>query len=127
MDFLMDKLFNEIISIDGIIGVILINNNNSVEYKKFSDFSIKFNNDFDKFIQNSLNFDVLKSVFDLSNENLLIFDDLRLYVKKIVNNYLIVAMKLYVPMSLIRLNCQILEPQLEKKLIGTKKFKFFSK
>lgn len=123
----MDKLFNEIISIDGIIGVILINNSNLVEYKKFSDFSIKYNSEFDKFVQNSINFEILKSVFDLSNENLLIFDDLRLYVKKILNNYLIVAMKLYVPMSLIRLNCQILEPQLEKKLTGVKKFKFFSK
>jgi len=123
----MDKLFNEIISIDGIIGVILINNNNIVDYKKFSDISFKYNNDFDKFIQNSMNFDILKKVFDLSNENLLIYDDLRLYVKKILNSYLLVAMKLYVPMSLIRLNCQILEPQLEKRLVSVKKFKFFSK
>lgn len=122
----MDKLFKEIISIDGIIGIILINNNNSVEYKKFSDFSVKFNNEFDKFIISSINFDILKDVFDLSNENLLIYDDLRLYVKKIFNSYLLVAMKLYVPMSLIRLNCQILEPELEKKL-NVKKFKFFSK
>lgn len=127
MDFLMDKLFNEIISIDGIIGVILINNNKLVEYKKFSDFSIKYNNEFDKFFQNSIDFDILKDIFDLSNESLLIYEDLRLYIKKILNNYLIVAMKLYVPMSLIRLNCQILEPQLEKKLAGSKKFKFFSK
>jgi len=123
----MDKLFNEIISIDGIIGVILINNSNIVDYKKFSDISFKYNNDFDKFIQNSINFDILKKVFDLSNENLLIYDDLRLYVKKILNSYLLVAMKLYVPMSLIRLNCQILEPQLEKRLVSVKKFKFFSK
>lgn len=123
----MDKLFNEIISIDGIIGVILINNNKLVEYKKFSDFSIKYNKEFDKYFQNSIDFDILKDVFDLSNESLLIYEDLRLYIKKILNNYLIVAMKLYVPMSLIRLNCQILEPQLEKKLVGSKKFKFFSK
>lgn len=123
----MDKLFNEIISIDGIIGVLLINNSNLIEYKKFSNFSNKYSNDIDKYIKNSLNFEVFKNVFDSSNENLLIFDDLRLYVKKILNTYLIVAMKLYVPMSLIRLNCQILEPQLEKKLVGVKKFKFFSK
>ncbi|MFA6010565.1 MAG: hypothetical protein WC799_11335 [Desulfobacteraceae bacterium] len=123
----MDKLFNEIISIDGIIGVIIINNSNIVDYKKFSDISFKNTNDFDKYLQNSVNFDILKKVFELSNENLLIYDDLRLYVKKILNSYLLVAMKLYVPMSLIRLNCQILEPQLEKKLLNVKKFKFFSK
>lgn len=123
----MDKLFNEIISIDGIIGVILINNNKLVEYKKFSNLGDFNNNDFDKYFQNSIKFDLLKDVFDLSNESLLIYDDLRIYIKKIFNSYLIVAMKLYVPMSLIRLNCQILEPQLEKKLIGAKKFKFFSK
>lgn len=123
----MDKLFNEIITIDGIIGVIIINNSNIIDYKKFSDITYRNNNDFDKYLQNSINFDILKKVFELSNENLLIYDDLRLYVKKISNSYLLIAMKLYVPMSLIRLNCQILEPQLEKKLVNVKKFKFFSK
>lgn len=122
----MDKLFNDLITIDGVIGVVLINGGKSVEYKKFSDFAVQLDKDFDDFIQNSVDFEILKKNFDSNTECLLIYEDLRLYVKKVFNNYLMVAMKLFVPMSLIRLNCQILEPKLDSKL-NVKKFKFFSK
>ncbi len=122
----MDKLFSEIISIDGVIGLILLNNDKSVEYKAFSDFGVQYDKDFDNFLQSSVDFEVLKKVFDCSTETMLIYEDLRLYIKKVLNNYLIIAMKLFVPMSLIRLNCQILEPKLDSK-INVKKFKFFSK
>lgn len=119
----MDKLFKEIFSIDGILGVILIGNNETVEYIKFID-AFKTDKEFDQYLKNSIHFQTLSNVFDLSNENLIIYDDLRLYIKKIANNYLIVAMKLYVPISLLRLNCQVLEAELEKKP-SVKRFKLF--
>lgn len=119
----MEKIFREIISIDGVIGVVLIGNNENVEYSKFAD-SFKSNKDIEDYLKDSVNFQTLMNVFDSSNESLIIYDEIRLYAKKIFNNYIIIAMKLYVPISLLRLNCQIIEAELGKKT-SSKRFKLF--
>lgn len=119
----MEKIFKEIISIDGVIGVVLIGNNENVEYSKFAD-SFNSNINIEDYLKDSVNFQTLTNVFDSSNESLIIYDEIRLYAKKILNNYLIIAMKLYVPISLLRLNCQIVEAELGKKS-SSKRFKLF--
>lgn len=119
----MEKIFKEIISIDGVIGVVLIGNNENIEYSKFTE-SFKTNNLIENYLKDSVNFQTLSNVFDSSNESLIIYEEIRLYAKKILNNYLIIAMKLYVPISLLRLNCQIIEAELGKKS-SSKRFKLF--
>ena len=119
----MEKIFKEIITIDGVINVVLIGNNENVEYAKFVD-SFKTGKEFEKYIKDSVNFQTLSNVFNNSNENLIIYDEIRLYAKKISNSYLLIAMKLYVSISLLRLNCQIIEAELEKKS-SPKRFKLF--
>ena len=112
----MENLFEDLFSIEGILGAIVITEDGSSEFSKFvSPLSEKIGNkNFGAFIKNSINLAALKTAFDSANESLLIYDKIRLYVKKVQNGYLIIAMGMFVPVAMVRLNCQIIVPEIDK-------------
>ena len=125
----MENLFEEVLSIEGIMGVIIISDDGASEFTKFvyplSEIIGKKN--FGSFIKNSINIDALKSAFSNTNESLLIYDKLRLYIKKLQNGYLIIPMGMFVPVAMVRINCQIIIPEIEKHKKSKGIGRFFKK
>jgi hypothetical protein len=57
----------------------------------------------------------------------LIFEKGRIYIRKTEVGFLVVLMALYVPISMVRLNCDILLPLLQPAKPGRKFGRFFKK
>lgn len=112
----MESLFKEIFSIEGVQGALFITDNGVSQFSKFvSPLSEKIGNkNFSEYLKNSINLEALKGAFDNTNESLLIFEKIRLYIKKTENGFLIIVMGIFVPVAMVRLNCQIIIPELNK-------------
>lgn len=112
----MESLFEEIFSIEGIMGALVITEDGSSEFSKFvSPLSEKIGDkNFSSFIKNSINIESLRTAFDSANESLIIYEKIRLYIKRIQSGYLIVVMGMFVPVAMVRMNCQIIIPELDK-------------
>ncbi|MBU1172132.1 MAG: hypothetical protein KKD44_21465 [Proteobacteria bacterium] len=122
----MDNLFEEMFTIEGIMGALVISDDGSSEFTKFSSpLSERIGDkDFGVFIKNSINIEALKGAFDSSMETLLIYEKIRLYIRKIKSGYLLIAMGMFVPVAMVRMNCQIIIPELDnfKKKKGLGRF-----
>jgi hypothetical protein len=57
----------------------------------------------------------------------LIFEKGRIYIRKTEMGFLVVLMALYVPIAMVRLNCDILLPSLQPSKPGRKFGRFFKK
>lgn len=112
----MEDLFKDIFSIEGVQGALFITEDGSPQFSKFlpplSD-SIK-GSDFGNFISESIELQVLKEAMEDTNESLMIFEKIRLYIKKTQNGYLIIVLGMFVPVAMVRLNCQIIVPLIDK-------------
>lgn len=125
----MESLFEEMFSIDGIMGVLVLSEDGNAEFSKFiPPLSERIGHEeFGSFIKKSITLEVLQKAFDSSKESLLVYEKLRLYIRKIQAGYLVVAMSMFVPVAMVRLNCQIIIPELEKLKKGKGLGRFFKK
>lgn len=125
----MESLFEEIFSIEGILGALVMAENGVSEFSKFvSPLSEKIGKkNFNDFVKNSINIESLRGAFDTANESLLIYDHIRLYVRRIQSGYLIVVMGMFVPVAMVRLNCQIIIPEIDKLKSNKGLGRFFKK
>lgn len=125
----MESLFDEIFSIEGIMGALIMSEDGASEFTKFvpplSD-KIKHKS-FQEFVKKTINIESLRGAFDSAKESLLIYDKIRLYVRRIESGYLIVVMGMFVPVAMVRLNCQIIIPELDKMKKSKGLGRFFKK
>lgn len=125
----MESLFEEIFSIEGIMGALVITEDGASEFAKFVHpllDKVKHKS-FEEFVKKSINIESLRGAFDTAKESLLIYDKIRLYVRRIESGYLIVVMGMFVPVAMVRLNCQIIIPELDKVKKGKGLSRFFKK
>ena len=115
----MHELFDDILNTDGVKGVMLFGPNGDLLFKEFS---VPLETAPEKrdwrFIIESL---------EGMRETDLIFEKGRIYIRKTEIGYLVVLMALYVPIAMIRLNCDILLPLLQPAKPSRKFGRFFKK
>ena len=101
----MRELFDDILSVEGIRGLILFSFNGDLIFKNYNHPAAEE----DK-IQSLRRFvDSLAGI----RETDLIFTKGRLYVRRTEIGYLVVVMGLFVPIAMMRLQCDILLPSLK--------------
>lgn len=115
----MRELFNDILNTDGVTGIMLFDINADLLFMEFSMAVNEAPEQQDwRFFLDSL---------EGMRETDLVFEKGRIYIRKTEIGYLMVLMALYVPIAMIRLNCDILLPSLQPSKSGRKFGRFFKK
>ena len=115
----MNELFNDILSTKGVKGILLFSFSGELIYKKLVS-PIKEqpeHRDWSFFIES----------LEGMRETDLVFEKGRIYIRRTELGYLIILMALFVPIAMIRLNCDILLPSLTQSKSGKKIGRFFKK
>ena len=100
----MQELFNDILSIDGVKGVMVLSFTGDLVFEKFI---AKIPRDSTK-----MNWSRLVASLGGMRETDLIFEKGRIYMRRTDIGYLLIFVGLFVPMAMLRLNCDILLPSL---------------
>lgn len=110
----MRELFQDIVKMEGVKGVLLLSERGEVIFKEFS---VPLTNAPEKkewgYFVDSLNG---------VRETDLVYEKGRVYVRKTELGYLLILMDFFVSAAMVRLNCDILLPSL-KPVKGSKGFK----
>ena len=115
----MRELFKDILNTDGVNGVMLFSFRGDLIFKEFRS-SVKEDpegRDWSFFIES----------LEGMRETDLIFEKGRIYIRRTEIGYIVILMALFVPIAMIRLNCDILLPALKPPKPGKKFGKFFKK
>lgn len=115
----MRHLFNDILSIDGVKGILLLSFSGDLIFKEYISPADEEpeQRDWRFFIE---------SLEDM-RETDLVFEKGRIYIRRTEIGYLVILMALFVPIAMIRLNCDILLPLLRQQKSGRKFGRFFKK
>jgi hypothetical protein len=115
----MNQLFNDILRTRGVKGILLFSHSGELIFKKLVS-PLKEepeNRDWSFFIES----------LEGMRETDLVFEKGRIYIRKTELGYLIILMALFVPIAMIRLNCDIVLPSLTRPKSGKKFGRFFKK
>ena len=115
----MRELFKDILHTDGVNGVMLFSFTGDLIFKEFRS-SVKEapeGRDWSFFIES----------LEGMRETDLIFEKGRIYIRRAETGYVVILMALFVPIAMIRLNCDILLPSLKPPKTGKKFGKFFKR
>ena len=115
----MRKLFRDILGIDGVNGVMLFSFKGDLIFKEFRS-SV---NEEPEGREWSFFIDSLEGM----RETDLVFKNGRIYIRKTEIGYIVILMALFVPIAIIRLNCDIILPSLKPFKSGKKIGRFFIK
>lgn len=105
----MKDIFKEIMAIEGVHGLMVISNAGGVLLSKFAQ---DFRGEEEKLSE--INWEPFTVEMGGVKDAELIFDRARFYIKKSETGFLIVMIGDNAPISMVRLNCEILLPQLAK-------------
>jgi hypothetical protein len=115
----MQKLFDDILSIDGVKGAMVFSFKGDLIFKKFTNAVHRDPKDFDwnRFVE----------LLEGMRETELIFEKGRLYIRRSDVGYLVIVMGLFVPMAILRLHCDILLPSLVPDKSSKRWSRFFKR
>jgi len=106
----MRDLFDDILSTNGVKGVLLFSFSGDIIYKEFV-------SPVDEQPEN-LDWPFFIESLEGMRETDLIFEKGRIYIRRTEIGYLLVLMALFVPIAMVRLNCDILLPALKQQKSG---------
>jgi hypothetical protein len=114
----MKKLFEDILSIDGVHGLILLSEEGKVLFESLDEqhFLPK---------KNTLRWKMIVDALEDFREMDLMYEQGRFYMLKTAAGCLIISMSLDVSTAMLKLNCDIIVPQLQKVKSGRGFKKFF--
>lgn len=115
----MRELFNDILSTKGVKGILLFSFSGDLIFKEFIS-PIKEEPE-------HLDWSFFIESLEGMRETDLVFEKGRIYIRRTELGYLIILMALFVPIAMIRLNCDILLPSLTHSKSGKKFGRFFKK
>ena len=115
----MRKLFHDILSTKGVKGILLFSFSGDLIFKELTA-PIYKESEFRKW---SFFIESLEGM----RETDLVFEKGRIYIRKTEIGYLVILMALFVPIAMIRLNCDILLPMLKQLKFSRKLGRFFKK
>ena len=105
----MKDIFKDVMGIEGVHGLMVVSNEGSVMLSKFSS---DFRQEEEKLSQ--INWEPFTIELGTIKDAELIYDNARFYIKKSETGFLIVIIGENAPISMVRLNCEILLPLLTK-------------
>lgn len=112
----MKDIFKEVMGIEGVHGLLIVSNEGVVMLSKSSP---NFKKESERLSQiNWLPFTIeMNGIKDAE----LVYDSARFYIKKFDDGYLFVIIGDNAPLSMVRLNCEVLLPSLSKMQPTSKK------
>lgn len=105
----MKDIFKDVMGIEGVHGLMVISNEGSLLLSKFSS---DFREEEEQLSQ--VNWEPFTIEMSTVKDAELIYDSARFYIKKSETGFLIVIIGDNAPISMVRLNCEILLPMLTK-------------
>lgn len=112
----METVFQDILSINGVYGLVLLSSDGKVVFESLDD---------SKFVpeKSTMTWKMILDSLDDFKEMDLLYDHGRFYLRNTENGTIIVCMDLTVSMAMIKLNCDIVVPELKKQTTkGLKRF-----
>lgn len=115
----MHNLFKDILGTDGVKGILLISFSGDLIFKEYIAPPDEEPKPRDwRFFMEAL---------EGMRETDLVFEKGRIYIRRTEIGYLVILMALFVPIAMIRLNCDIVLPLLRQSKPGGKFGRFFKK
>ena len=105
----MKDIFKDVMGIEGVHGLMVVSKEGSLLLSKFSS---DFREEEEKLSQ--VNWEPFTIEMSTIKDAELIYDSARFYIKKSETGFLIVIIGDNAPISMVRLNCEILLPMLTK-------------
>ena len=115
----MRELFNDILRTDGVSGVMLFSFKGDLIFKEFRS-SVNESPE-------GRDWSFLVESLEGMRETDLIFKKGRIYIRKTDIGFVVILMALFVPIAMIRLNCDIILPSLKPAKSGKKFGRLFKK
>lgn len=112
----MKEIFKSLIEIEDIQAVLYYSDEGNLLFRKISGSlkdEIKFI-DAVKIIESAPDWNSISGIFRNINESEFVYENRRIFIKKAPEGYIVVVLGLFVPISIIRLNCEIIIPKLTK-------------
>jgi len=103
---ILKELFNDILTIEDVEGVMLFSFEGELVFKEFSSPLLEESENMGLW---SVFIDSLKGIREVD----LLFEKARLYVRKTSSGYVVILMGVFAPIAMVRLNCDILLPSLK--------------
>lgn len=114
----MDKIFQDILSMDGVHGIVLLSAEGKVLFESL---------DKKHFLpqKSTLSWKAIIDSLEEFTEVDLVFEKGRFYITKTDTGFLLVSMGLNVSVAMVKLNCDIVVPELKKVKSGRGLKRFF--
>ena len=109
----MKDIFKDILGIDGVKGVVMFSVEGKLLMSKFSD-----NNRKEESRIENINWDAFAIVLMDLAEAEFVFERNRFYIRKSRSGFLLVVLEDISPVSMVRLNCEIVLPTLDRMKPG---------
>jgi len=109
----MADMFKDVLSIEGVHGVLLFTGEGDVSV---SQFTADYQSDAEKI--KGIDWSPMVNELSGITEAEIMFDEGRFYIRKTGAGYLMVILDEHAPVSMVRLNCDVLLPTLEKQKAG---------
>jgi hypothetical protein len=106
----MKELFADLLSVSGVKGVVLFSKEGEILYQEMREVLAEN--------LQSRNWGSFINTLEEIREADLVFEMDRLYLRKSETGFLLVLMNPFVPIAMIRLNCDIILPNLKNKKSG---------
>ncbi len=103
----MKEIFNDILGISDVNGVIFIDENNEIQIEGYT--AVPEPN------LSPLDLAAFMNTVGAHSETEIYFDNVRLYIRKIESGHILVITGFNVQMAMVRLNCDVLEPLIKSK------------
>jgi hypothetical protein len=107
----MKDLFNEILAMEDIQGVLLLSSEGETIFKEFN-VPVRKNNELDE------SFHRMVKSFNGIREADLLLEKVRVYIRKSNTSYLIVIMGFFASAAMVRLRCDLILPSLNDAKAG---------
>ena len=109
----MKDIFKDVMSIDGVHGIIVISMEGKVLLSKFSETYSEEETHIDR-----VNWETFVIELSEAAEVEFVFERRRFYIRKSQSGYLLVVLDDIAPISMVRLNCEILLPTIDRMKPG---------
>ncbi len=102
----MEKIFQDILSMDEVHGLILLSEEGKVLFELLDD---------SKFLQekSSMSWKMIIDSLEEFKEMDLVFEEGRFYIRRTDNGYLMISMGRNISIAMVKLNCDIIIPELK--------------
>ncbi len=114
----MEKIFQDLLTMDGIYGLVLLSGEGKILYESLDDNLFHLE-------KSTLNWKTIFDSLEGFHEMDLVYENGRYYMRKTGDGLLLISMALEVSIAMVKLNCDILIPELKKSDTGKGLKRFF--